>query len=165
MKWIDISTKTYPNIITFVDDKDYPALNRHKWHAHPNRNTVYVQRRESAKCGRKMVMMHREILNAPQGIDVDHRDNNGLNNTRDNLRLCTNAQNQMNKRMRTDNTSGFRGVSWSKVGKKWMAGLRVNGKHVYLGYFFCIVKAAQAYDRGARKYFGEFAKLNFKEAV
>jgi hypothetical protein len=105
--------------------------------------------------------MHRVIMNAPSGMLVDHRDGNGLNNQKSNLRICNRKQNQQNRPMNSNNKSGYKGVCWNKRSNKWRSGIRVDNKDIFLGSFFCLVKAAKAYDEAAKKYFGEFAYLNF----
>lgn len=153
-----------------VDDLDYEDLNAYKWHArkpHSNTTTVYAFRSKpipgikykNGKTKRTMVQMHRHLLNAPRNLDVDHIDGNGLNNTRENLRLATKFQNIANSKLNKRNTSGFKGVSRS--GSAWRARINVHGKEISLGAHTTVEKAAKAYDAAARKYFGEFARLNY----
>jgi hypothetical protein len=104
--------------------------------------------------------MHRFILSAPKGIQVDHRDNDGLHNTRGNIRLCTCQQNQGNSRPTTCHTSIFKGVHWDKRDRIWQAKIHINRRSIYLGNFIKEIDAALAYDDAAREYFGEFARLN-----
>jgi len=92
---------------------------------------------------------------------VDHKDGNGLNNRKANLRLCTNSQNQANRNgTQRNNTSGFNGVTWSKHDKKWRAKIMLNKKRVHLGGYYTAAEAANAYDKAAIKLFGEFARVN-----
>jgi len=104
--------------------------------------------------------MHRVILGitAPE-VEVDHQDNDGLNNQRLNLR-CTSTQNPHNSKMRADNTSGFKGVSKYKPTQKWRAGIMLKGKSINLGYFLTPLEAAKKYDQEALKLFGDFALTN-----
>jgi hypothetical protein len=164
MKQIDLSTKKYPNTFALVDDEDYNELAGYNWFAHDdNDRTIYVTRNtvKEDSGGRTQVLMHRQIVNAGVGWEVDHIDRNGLNNQRSNLRLCTKSQNQHNANMRSDNTSGFKGVSRAKGARSWQARIRVDGKLIHLGSFSEKSEAAKAYDEVARKYFGEFARTNF----
>ena len=107
-----------------------------------------------------MIYMHREILNAPSELQVDHIDGNKLNNHKANLRLATLWQNTFNVSKRQHTTSIYKGVYWHKGANKWCAFLWFNQKYVYLGLHMSEVEAAKAYNEAATKYFGEFAKLN-----
>ena len=104
--------------------------------------------------------MHQVILNTPKGMLSDHRNGNGLDNRRKNLRACNVQQNKANSRLPKNNTSGFKGVYWEKKLKKWGALIRVNGKAIYLGYNLDKAGAARRYNQAAYKYFSEFARLN-----
>lgn len=104
--------------------------------------------------------MHRVLLGAPAGVDVDHIDGNRLNNTIGNLRLCERRQNLMNSRKRTATTSKFKGVYWLAANRKWRAKINVEGKSKHLGCFAAEEDAARAYDQAALIYFGEFARIN-----
>jgi hypothetical protein len=104
--------------------------------------------------------MHRELLNTSAGEIVDHVDGNGLNNTKSNIRLCTSSQNKMNHHARKSK-SGYKGVAWQASGNKWQAQIQTHSTCSYLGVFFCLIKAAKAYDKAATERFGEFANLNF----
>jgi hypothetical protein len=95
-------------------------------------------------------------------VKVDHRNHNGLDNRRSNLRKSNDSQNQANACLRTDNTSGYKGVVRSKnKSGGWIAKIQVNGKDIYLGRFADIIEATKAYDNAARQHFGEFAMTNF----
>lgn len=161
MKQINISTKKHPDLYTLVDDSDYAMLTRHRWYSYRGHNTIYVQRKQVVDDKCTMPKMHRVIMNAPRGMQVDHRDGNGLNNQRYNLRLCTGQENARSRRLNKNNTSGYKGVHWSYQRMKWLAIISYNGKKIYLGGFFCIVRAAKAYDKKAVELFREFARLNF----
>ena len=140
-----------------VDPEDYEELNRYKWCASNKRGMVYAMRR--GKNGRT-VYMHRLIMNAPKGSDVDHKNHRIWDNRRENLRVCTRRQNQMNKGYH-GGSSGFVGVY--PRGDHWEAGITSRGKHYYLGRFDDPVAAAKARDRKAWELHGEFAYLNFPE--
>lgn len=104
--------------------------------------------------------MHRMILNAKNGDLVDHKNHNGLDNRRSNLRLCCNTKNHMNGQTHRDNQSGYKGVSMDKRRGNFRARIKHNGKEVWIGTFTTAKEAALAYNHAAVKYFGEFAKLN-----
>jgi hypothetical protein len=150
--------------VSFVDNEDYEELSKYKWRASVQPNgRVYAIRsqRNPLKKTQDTIFMHRVITDASRGMDVDHIDGNGLNNTRSNLRVCSRSENLRNQRLHSDNTSGFKGVSYHKRDRKWQARIRVNGKQHFLGYFDTPEAAARAYDTAALHYFGEFARLNF----
>lgn len=141
-----------------VDDADYEWLNQWKWTAYRNGNNWYAIRFAGQKKNRKGIAMHRLIANAPVGMDVDHKDHDGLNNTKGNLRVCTRAQNLRNRKMSKSN-SGYIGVH--KEGDGYRATIAVSGKTHYVGYFHSAEEAAKARDEAARKLHGEFARTNF----
>ncbi len=108
--------------------------------------------------------MHQAIItNVPDGMDIDHRDRDGLNNQDENLRLCSRSQNKQNQGKYKNNTSGYKGVCWGEKRKKWRAYIFASGKQIYLGFYETPEIAARAYDEAAKKYFGEFAVINFNE--
>lgn len=89
---------------------------------------------------------------------VDHKDGDGLNNKFNNLRLASDTQNAQNTKKRSDNTSGFKGVSWHNKLGQWRAVIVVNKKQIHLGTFWDIQDAVAAYKKAAKHYFGEFAR-------
>jgi hypothetical protein len=103
--------------------------------------------------------MHRIVVNAPPGMEVDHIDGNRLNNTRANLRICSRGQNQQNRK-RTQNSSRFKGVSWFMRHGLWSAYIKKCGKKIHLGYFVEEKEAALTYDAAARLLFGAYALFN-----
>ena len=150
--------------VALVDDADYPALSIHKWHAFQSHKLWYAGRRKT-RTG-PIVLMHRQILGLLAGDkrQTDHRDWDGLNNQRSNLRLATAVTNGQNSR-RQRGASGFRGVRYESrfvLAKPWQAQIRLgNGRRVTLGLFATAEQAALTYDAAAHRYHGEFAVLNF----
>lgn len=149
-------TKGY---VTLVDDEDYERVSAFSWHATVKENGVY------AATGRynekpSSMYMHRFLLGVTDSkIKVDHKDRNGLNNQRYNLRKATQAENIRNQKLHVDNRSGYRGVNWEAKG--WRARIVVNRKSIHLGRFNTAEEAAHAYDKAALQYHGSFAAKNF----
>ncbi len=139
--------------IAIVDDADLPLVESYTWSSQQVRHHWY------AVSGRRRIWMHRLILDAPQGLQVDHIDGDGLNNQRSNLRLVTQAQNQQNRRT-PRGTSRFKGVSWRKNQQRWRATIKLDGKTKELGNFQNETEAARAYDRAASEHYGSFACTN-----
>ena len=138
-----------------VDDKDYEScIAQGKWSALVTKSgKVYAVRG-------KGVLLHRFILGVRKRFtQVDHKDGNGLNCRRSNMRKATVSQNQMNQGKQSSNTSGFKGVSWDTSHGKWRVRIRVAGKRLCLGSFNLIKDAAKVYAAAAKKYHKEFAKL------
>jgi len=146
-----------------IDDADYDLISVYKWFVYKSRNTFYA----STYINKKQVLMHRLIMNVTDPkILIDHIDQNGINNQRDNLRRCTQAENYCNRRIpKHKKYTTYLGVILDKRylnngAKKWRARIRKNGKAYHLGSFHTDKEAALAYNEGAKKYHGEFARLN-----
>jgi len=137
---------------------DYERLNRYKWTASKVGVTWYARRQSRGKT----IFMQREIMQAPEGMVVDHIDGNGLNNHPGNLRLCTHRQNAYNSRTYRG-ASKYKGVTYDPYTGKWRASINHRGKHYHLGLFDTEIEAARAYDAKARALFGEYAYLNFPD--
>lgn len=144
---------------TVVDGPDYERLIRWRWKVLKTESGHYAVR-STGERGRRTIYMHRFILDAHVDSQIDHRDGDGLNNQRSNLRIGTKALNMRNRGPQKNNTSGFKGV-WMHHGGKWVAEIRVDGKKYLLGHYENPVDAARAYDAAATEHFGEFAWLNF----
>jgi len=145
-----------------VDDEDFEWLNQWKWSAHKDGNTYYAVRSVRINGRQKKYRMHRLIMgeNILSPI-VDHRDGDGLNNQRYNLRHCTNQENRMNQRPQKNCSSIYRGVSWNSRDKIWEVAIKPEGKCTHLGRFIIEEDAARAFDVACIKYHKEFARPNF----
>jgi hypothetical protein len=152
-------------IFTIVEPEDYYRFNDFHWSAKIKGPSIYAVRFIGCKNGSKIISLHREIANPAGKLLVDHRNGNTLDNRRDNLRLATQAQNAHNSRKRNIACSSkFKGVSFHKSkygGKHWQAYISIAGRRIHLGIYMTELEAAKAYDAAARKYHGEFARLNF----
>lgn len=160
MKTLDImAIPLTQGLFALVDGEDYERISQHKWYAHKARNAFYAVRKKTIS--RKMILMHREIMNTPPNVEIDHRNHCTLDNRKPNIRLCTRTQNQQNRNPQKNTSSKFKGICWKKEKKKWRACIKQNRKQLHLGYFNSETDAAKAYDTKARELFGEFANTNF----
>jgi len=153
------------NLFALVDDDDYIHLSTYRWHVFHPYNTAYAVRK-----GRKgeshTVRMHRQILGVLPGIDVDHINRDGLDNRKCNLRICSASLNQANMISKAPNkTSHYKGVSFKREYRKWVAQIQYRKKKYHLGYFMTEREAAAAYDKKAKELFKEFARLNLQAPV
>lgn len=144
--------------VAVIDDADYERVSQFKWSAAKRKTNTYAYRQVGPKKKRESVYLHRFILEAAPDACVDHRNGNGLDNRRENLRLATHSQNQHNRGKHPKNRSGFKGVTWNIALGKWHSQIKINSSNFHLGYFTDIVEAAEAYKRAAEKLHGEFAK-------
>lgn len=142
---------------TLVDDEDFDLLNQYKWFWTRNKWGGYAGRRKEGKT----ILMHRFIMNSPKGMEIDHANNDSLDNRRSNLRICSRSENMQNMSIPSHNTSGFKGVVWHKIAKKWMVQIKKDKKRQYLGLYKDKLEAAHRYDEIAEQIFGKYAKLNF----
>lgn len=147
-------------LVAVIDLRDAEEIGRRNWHAVEDGRTFYALDGAKNK-------LHNVILGHKDGHIVDHEDGDGLNNRRSNLRFATASQNQFNKRLNRNNTSGFKGVSYAAHApgeKKWRAKITVERKYISLGYYLTPELAAAAYDKAAQRLFGEFACANARLA-
>ena len=149
--------------VAIVDDDDFERLKGHKWFAAwcPHTESFYAQRNIPASRHRqRTIIMHREIMSASDGEEVDHRNHDTLDNRRSNLRVCTKQQNMLNRGIQRNNTSGFKGVKRHSQCRRWVATVQLNHKRKYLGLFRSPIDAAKAYDDAVLSLHGEFAVTN-----
>jgi hypothetical protein len=145
-----------------VDNEDFEELSGFRWRPQPSkRNGEQFRAVRSGEGGRGVILMHRQIMRAPDGVLVDHANGNPLDNRRSNLRFCTFAQNAQNRRRVVPGSSSrFKGVTWHKQRGRWQAAIKVDKRFIFLGLFTDEQEAADAYDRAAVKHHGEFACTN-----
>ena len=177
VKQIIIESKKNGKFTILIDEEDWDRVKKYKWNVRVRPNTNYVRanipnpeggfrnrpRKDGSPGGTKRestLSMHRFIMDAPKGMQVDHINGNGLDNRKCNLRICTKSDNAKNRRLNKNSKSGFKGVSPRKSKKSpWVA--QISGR--LIGYYDDPEEAAKAYDEEAKKEYGEFARLNFPE--
>ncbi len=163
--------------VALVDDDVYDRIGHFKWLTQASSKTCWYAKRmisvpngQPGKSPRRFEWMHRLITDCPDGMFVDHINGNGLDNRRENLRICTPKQNQANRRkpklwMGKPPSSKYKGVKLTKDKRPWKATIRHECKQMHLGCFDTEIEAAIAYDVAATKFRGEFARLNFPRKV
>ena len=153
--------------VVLVNSEDYPELSKYAWQLSNPYGVKYAHRsfrKHERQHGKPTwIGMHTQIMDPPDGFEIDHIDGNGLNNTRANLRICSHQQNIFNRRPSKAGKSIYKGVSWHNGNKKWQANITVDGKQINLGYTDSETEAARMHDVAAKIYHGEFAHLNFPE--
>jgi hypothetical protein len=143
-----------------VDDEDYEWLMQWKWHLSDRGYATRTETDPTTK-KRKTIFMHRLVINTLKGLETDHIDKNRLNNTKNNLRICTPLGNAKNRgKTKKETVSKFKGVTWREEVSKWRAILRSDHKVINIGYFTNEIAAANAYNHYAKLHHGEFASLN-----
>ena len=146
---------------TIVDDEDFELLGSFRWHKADNKCTFYAIRYEVVDGTRRLIYMHRQILGlTDRRVLADHKDHDGLNNRRENLRISNYTNNNRNRRSRPGSTSRFVGVCWLKNDRIWRATIQLNGCPVSLGRYASEEAAAMARDAAVRIHYGEGAYIN-----
>jgi hypothetical protein len=148
-----------------IDADDAPLVAGHNWFAIVERRPdqsircVYAMRRQTIGVGRQAtILMHRVIAGLPDGLATDHRNGDGLDNRRENLRPATTAQNAQNQGIRSTNTTGVKGVSFHKGKGTWQAEIGHDGKRRHLGTFHSLESAAAAYAKASAELHGGFGR-------
>jgi hypothetical protein len=150
-----------------IDDEDIAIVNSHKWAlgttAFKKHGMVYFNTHICVDGHDSSISLHRLIMgcHVGDGVFVDHKDHNGLNLRKSNLRKCSKAENSRNSVAPKCNTSGYKGVSWHKGNKKWRARIKVDQKDIFLCHSDTEVEAAKIYDMAAIYFFRDFAYTNF----
>jgi hypothetical protein len=148
-----------------IDEDDLSLVEGFKWLAAKSGRTDYAVRFIKREDKVVRIAMHRVIMDASPGIEVDHVNGDGFDNRRVNLRLATHQENSRNRHKTKGCRSQYKGVRWANSENKWRAIIKIDGHYKHLGYFREEVDAARRYDAVAREVFGDFAKLNLPDAL
>lgn len=147
--------------VALIDDENYSLVSPYRWFAHKSRGTKDTYYAYTNIKG-KTIAMHRLILGAKPGEEVDHINGDGVDNRNINIRICRSKDNKGNRRKGPGEfTSQYKGVSLNSQTGRWTACISKDGRNIHLGEFSVESDAARAYDKAAKEYFGEFAKANF----
>ncbi|MCK5235985.1 MAG: hypothetical protein KAR06_03285 [Deltaproteobacteria bacterium] len=157
MKKILLTKRSGEKLYALVDDEDFERVSQFKWHCSKDIAGFKYASRASEE---GTILMHRFIMGASKGQKVGHKSKDGLNNQRENLRVCTWTQIQAGKKNGKNNQTGYKGVSWFAEREHYIARIGKKNKMVYLGSFDDPVEAAAAYNKAAQELHGEFAELN-----
>ena len=168
--FLESKSKYFPGKHTIIiDTEDWDKAKVHRWRINGNSKTRYPytatnilhpdggwytrpDRNGSRERRRKTLLLHHLILGKPEkGLVIDHKNHNGLDNRKDNLRFLTNQQNQWNSKSSKNSFSEYKGVYWNKPLKKWKAYIRLFNKQIHIGYFTCEKEAARAVNNKARE--------------
>jgi hypothetical protein len=148
-------------MVALVDDEDVPVANQYKWRAVRDRHSraYYAVATTPIIDGHySTIRLHRLVMDAPAGVSIDHINGDGLDNRKENLRVCSTAENSRNRtRIASHNKSGVTGVSYVKDRDKWLAQISVNGKHKFLGYHDTVEQAARVRRIAEHVYYKDFA--------
>jgi len=138
-------------IISMIDLDDYDFVKMHSW----SDTNGYLE----TKINNKRIKLHRVIMHLEKNSNdvIDHISGNVLDNRKTNLRICKTYENSRNRQKSLNNKSGFPGVVWYEVNKKWRSKICVNRKTIHLGYFNDIKDAVKARIDAEKKYYGKFA--------
>jgi hypothetical protein len=148
---------------TILDKEDYYQFGNLKWSISGRDKKFYAMRGVKVSPDEIRIMsMHREMMKAPAGVLVDHRNGDNLDNRRVNLRLATPTENSCNRQKTKGGSSQYKGVCFHRRRGEWVSRIKIHGKSIFLGNFDREDDAAKAYDEAAKKYHGEFARLNFQ---
>jgi hypothetical protein len=161
---INIHSETNGDFKVFVDSDDIDMLQKYHWGITKSRSYIYAYERfyvytQSNKA--KGLQIQRLIMGCPKGMVVDHIDGNTMNNCKNNLRVCTRDQNNINKKMFKNNKTGHTGVHYvtENYNNRWLANIRLNNKLICLGYYSTYEEAVKVREEAEKKYHGEFSRV------
>lgn len=159
MERLLIFSKKYGKKEVLFDLEDYELLKQYTWTLSHVGGCFYAKAWLYGSDKPKIIKMHRLVLGFPD-YKIDHKDRNGLNNKKSNLRKFEGGQNRMNSSISKNNTTGFKGVTYEQKKKLWLTHIGFKGEKIKGGRFKNKYAAALRYNQLAIKYFGEFAVIN-----
>jgi hypothetical protein len=153
--------KLTKNKISIIDDEDFDRVSKYKWHCLANDYAArkFYYEKKDGKWVTKYIRLHQFVLNE-FNKEIDHINGNRLDNRKENLRFCDRTLNNANIGLKSNNTSGYKGVRLNRTMKKWFASRTAYKKVYYLGSFKDKIDAAKAYNKKAKELFGDFARIN-----
>lgn len=158
VKEIQLGGKRANGKCAIVDDDMYEKLSQHNWWCNSDGYAIRIEYKDGRY--HKQIFMHKEVLKVEPGLQVDHINRNNIDNRRANLRPATPSQNQANRVVLSNSTSGFKGVSFDGKSNKWRAYVIKDGEQINLGFYEIREDAAKAYNVKASELFGDYAVLN-----
>jgi len=162
-KFIKLNSVKYPGLECIVDDEDYDELIKYNWHPkiYLKDNVCYAAMWNHGHPITIHIFIMKYHEHNINNQDIDHKDHNGLNNQKENLRICTKSQNHYNtNKHRGNKTSEYKGVSFDKHRNKWFVQLKFDNKNIYIGRFDKEKDAGLAYNKKAIEVYGDYAHLN-----
>lgn len=144
-------------MFTIVDNEDYDKLVNSNWYYSNGYAKKSVKNESTGKW--RYIYLHRLITDVPRKIQIDHINGNRLDNRRENLRFCTNAENGKNRKISKNNTSKFKGVFFYKKGNSWRSMIRVDGRRIFLGDFGSAEAAYEAYCKASSEFHKNFGRI------
>ena len=144
-------------MFAIVDDEDYSQLASVRWYAAPGRHTFYAKRDVRRNGSKGRILMHRYLLGCPDGLEVDHKNGNGLDNRRSNIRIATRSQNRANTGLQINNISGVKGVCRCAETGRWKVRVQWQLQNIWVGRFDSLEEAVEARYEVVMRLQGEFA--------
>ncbi len=157
---IIITSKKYGSHILLIEDEHKDIYEKYKWYLSKGKNTYYLHCRMQKNNIKYTILFHRVVTSASCDVVVDHKDGNGLNNKKDNLRIATVSENNRNIGTQKNNKSGYKGVIFYSKMDRYRVQIMKDRKKISGGYFDSPIEAAKKYNELAIKHHGEFARLN-----
>lgn len=148
---LKITSKTYGEYTTIIDIEDIEKVNKYTWGLCFSKKLLYVRGKQKINGVWKNINLHRFLMDCPDGMVIDHLDRNTLNNRKNNIRVCTNLENQQNKGIYQRSLNKLKGAYYRTDGDYWYSTLVMNKKHIWLGVFKTELEAHTAYVKAKKE--------------